>query len=70
MRSLPCAAMSDDVAIEAQGLVTSRWRTSEAGRRRKYYALADAGKAALREQQEQWSVVQNALAKLWEVRYA
>jgi DNA-binding PadR family transcriptional regulator len=53
--------------LEAQGYIESRWRTSEAGRRRKYYALKGHGRAALREQKEQWLVVHGALAKLWGV---
>jgi DNA-binding PadR family transcriptional regulator len=51
--------------LEAQGLVQSRWGESETGRKRKYYALRAGGKKALREQKEQWSVVQQTLAKLW-----
>ena len=56
--------------LEAQGHVTARWRTSEAGRKRKYYALAAGGREALQEQKQQWLVVQGALAKLWEVQGA
>ena len=40
--------------LEAQGYVQSRWRISESGRRRKYYALKAAGKKALEEQRQQW----------------
>jgi PadR family transcriptional regulator, regulatory protein PadR len=53
--------------LEAQGYIQSRWRVSESGRRRKYYALKAAGKKALAQQREQWLVVHLALAKLWEV---
>jgi len=51
--------------LEQQGYVGACWRESEAGRRRKYYSLLPAGRAALREQKEQWSLVQATLAKLW-----
>lgn len=52
--------------LEAQGLVTSRWRESaETGRRRKYYALRREGRAAMAEQKEQWSVVHQALSTAW-----
>ncbi|QWW19915.1 helix-turn-helix transcriptional regulator [Schaalia sp. 19OD2882] len=33
--------------LEAQGLITSRWGTADNGRRRKYYALTEAGAAEL-----------------------
>src|ERR1700676_1724051 len=51
--------------LETQGLVRSRWEVSEAGRKRKYYALSAAGKRALAEQKEQWQVVHATLNKLW-----
>ena len=51
--------------LEAQGLVQARWGQSEAGRKRKYYALQGAGRKALREQKEQWLLVRETLAKLW-----
>ena len=56
--------------LEAQGLVRSRWDVSEAGRKRKYYALSAAGKRALAEQQEQWHVVHATLTKLWGTSHA
>ena len=51
--------------LEAQRLVQARWGQSEAGRKRKYYALQGAGRKALRAQKEQWLLVQETLAKLW-----
>jgi DNA-binding PadR family transcriptional regulator len=51
--------------LEQQGCVEAQWRSSEAGRRRKYYALLPAGREALREQKEQWSLIQATLARLW-----
>ena len=51
--------------LEAQGHVRSRWGASEAGRKRKYYALRTDGRKALREHKEQWGVVRETLAKLW-----
>jgi len=53
--------------LEAQGLIGSHWRSSEVGRRRKYYVLKGNGRKALQEQKEQWLVVQGTLAKLWGV---
>jgi PadR family transcriptional regulator, regulatory protein PadR len=47
------------------GYVTTDWRTSAEGRRRKYYAITDEGRAALAEQQRQWAAVTRALGDLW-----
>jgi DNA-binding PadR family transcriptional regulator len=56
--------------LEAQGLVRSRWEVSEAGRKRKYYALSPAGKRALAQQMQHWQVVHATLTKLWRPSYA
>jgi PadR family transcriptional regulator, regulatory protein PadR len=53
--------------LETQGYIASCWRTSAAGRRRKYYALRGPGRKALQGQKEQWLLVHGALAKLWGV---
>lgn len=47
------------------GHVTMEWRTSPEGRRRAYYAITDDGRAALAEQQRQWSTVTRALGEVW-----
>ena len=46
------------------GYVTTEWRTP-AGRRRRYYAITDEGRAALAEQQRQWLAVTRALNDIW-----
>ena len=51
--------------LESQRLVRSRWRTSETGRKRKYYRLTKKGIAALQRSQGQWKLVNSTLAKLW-----
>src|SRR3954471_2985198 len=51
--------------LEAQGCIAARWGTSEAGRRRKYYAIRHHGRDVLAEQKGQWLVVHNVLAHLW-----
>jgi PadR family transcriptional regulator len=56
--------------LEAQGLIQSAWADAPTGRRRKYYALTDAGQRALRDQRKQWLVVQQALGKLWGMHHA
>src|SRR5688572_21246349 len=47
------------------GYVTTDWRTPPEGRRRKYYAITDEGRAALADQQQQWVTVTKALDGAW-----
>ena len=51
--------------LERQGLIVSRWRVSETGRRRKYYRLKDKGGRALKAQRLQWEAVMATLQRLW-----
>jgi DNA-binding PadR family transcriptional regulator len=48
------------------GYVTTEWRTPPEGRRRRYYAITDDGRAALAEQRRQWVTVTRALGDLWQ----
>jgi len=52
--------------LERQGLITSHWRRSDTGRRRKYYRLERKGTKALEQQKCEWTTVISTLAKLWE----
>ena len=47
------------------GYVTTEWRTPPEGRRRRYYAITEDGRAALAEQQRQWATVTRALGDAW-----
>jgi PadR family transcriptional regulator, regulatory protein PadR len=47
------------------GYVTTEWRTSPEGRRRRYCAITDDGRAALAAQQRQWVTVTHALGGVW-----
>jgi PadR family transcriptional regulator PadR len=47
------------------GYVTTEWRTPPEGRRRQYYMITDAGRAALADQQRQWVAVTRALNDVW-----
>jgi DNA-binding PadR family transcriptional regulator len=51
--------------LETQGAITSRWRTAENGRRRKYYALSADGRRALAAHKQQWELVNGMLANVW-----
>ena len=46
------------------GYVTTEWRSPPEGRRRRYYAITDDGRAALAEQR-QWMTVTRALGDVW-----
>ena len=50
--------------MERRGLIESRWRESETGRKRKYYSLKKDGKAAMAKHHEEWSLVHGVLAGL------
>lgn len=52
--------------LERLGYVQASWGTSEAGRRRKHYAITPAGRATLADRQQQWSVVADALKQVWQ----
>jgi PadR family transcriptional regulator, regulatory protein PadR len=47
------------------GYVTTEWRTPPEGRRRRYYTITDAGRAALAGQLRQWATVTRALNDVW-----
>jgi len=51
--------------LESDGVVSSAWRKSESGRKRKYYQLTTAGVAALAREKEQWLDVHRILTQLW-----
>jgi DNA-binding PadR family transcriptional regulator len=51
--------------LERQGRIKSRWKTSETGRKRKYYSIQKKGRAALAESQQQWRLVDQTLNLLW-----
>lgn len=54
--------------LERLGYVSSLWGKSDAGRRRKHYAITPAGREALADRQEQWAVVAAALRQVWQSR--
>jgi PadR family transcriptional regulator, regulatory protein PadR len=52
--------------LQRLGYVTTEWRVPPEGRRRRYYAITDEGRAALAEQQRQWLTVARALGDVWQ----
>ena len=51
--------------LEAEGLIRSVWKETDAGRRRRYYRLSAAGKQSLTVHREQWTSVHRTLSHLW-----
>jgi len=52
--------------LEQQGLLEAFWQVAETGRKRKYYRLTEIGRNSLAQQQQQWQVINNALASVWD----
>lgn len=52
--------------LERLEYLSSDWRTSDGGRRRKHYAITDSGRELLEERRRQWSVVADALDQVWQ----
>jgi PadR family transcriptional regulator, regulatory protein PadR len=51
--------------LDRLGHVTTEWRTSAEGRRRKYYSVTDDGRAALADQRRQWETITRTLNDVW-----
>lgn len=51
--------------LERVGFVSASWGLSETGRRRKQYAITDAGREMLAQRRAQWDVVAKALNQVW-----
>lgn len=52
--------------LERLEWVTTSWRTTPGGRRRRYYVITDGGRVALADQRRQWAAVTSALGGAWE----
>jgi len=51
--------------LERQGHIVGSWGASESGRKRKYYDVTAAGRAALADHRSQWRAVAAALEESW-----
>lgn len=54
--------------LEKKGLITSTWKASENGRKRKYYAISADGKKELATEKENWTIVNAIIMKLWKTQ--
>jgi len=55
--------------MEREGLIQSRWKEAESGRKRKYYSIKREGHRALKEKRQQWSAISSVLGQLWREQY-
>lgn len=53
--------------LEKKGLITSYWKASETGRKRKYYRILKDGKAALATEKQHWLELNQMFLKLWRI---
>jgi PadR family transcriptional regulator, regulatory protein PadR len=52
--------------LERSGHVRSAWGASPEGRRRRYYAITDAGRSQLADQRRQWDTATRTLGGIWD----
>jgi DNA-binding PadR family transcriptional regulator len=51
--------------LERLGYIQASWRVAASGRRRKHYAITQAGLELLADRRQQWAVVTDALNRVW-----
>jgi len=51
--------------LEKDGFIASKWKSSGAGRLRKYYRLTEAGILELERDKAQWLTVHGLFARMW-----
>jgi PadR family transcriptional regulator PadR len=51
--------------LERFGHISSRWATSDTGRKRKYYRITTQGRSQLAEDRRQWKAVDATLRGIW-----
>jgi DNA-binding PadR family transcriptional regulator len=51
--------------MEKSGIIKSKWKVAENGRKRKYYQINRQGKKLLDEELDHWRLIFNSLKKLW-----
>ena len=50
--------------LEKEGWIKSDWRTSELGRRAKYYALTPSGRRQLEREAQNWKRLSSAISRI------
>src|SRR5437667_8713951 len=52
--------------LEAGGLIVGEWEEKETGRKRRYYHITKSGRQALREKQQSWTELCDAVNRILE----
>ena len=50
--------------LERNGLIKGEWRSTENGRRAKYYSITAQGRAKLKRETRDWEIHSNAIARV------
>jgi len=50
--------------LEAQGLISSEWKSSESNRRAKYYRLTPSGRKHLAREQSKWNLLVKTIGRV------
>lgn len=52
--------------LEKKGFIESYWKIAENGRKRKYYRITKTGRQQLSTEQENWTLINQIISKLWQ----
>jgi PadR family transcriptional regulator, regulatory protein PadR len=55
--------------MEQGGLIVGEWEEKETGRKRRYYHITEAGRAALKEKLQSWTELCNAVNRILEITH-
>lgn len=56
--------------LEQEGWITAEWKTSEKGRRAKYYSLTRLGRRQLGKEADNWGRLSNAISRVIKLKQA
>lgn len=56
--------------LEQQGWIKAEWKTSELGRRAKFYALTGSGRRKLEQEAEEWRRLSSAISRVVRLKEA
>jgi len=56
--------------LEQEGWITAEWKTSEYGRRAKYYSLTRLGRRKLEKEQDNWDRLSSAISRVIKLKQA
>jgi DNA-binding PadR family transcriptional regulator len=56
--------------LEQEGWITAEWKTSEYGRRAKYYSLTRLGRRQLEKEADNWGRLSSAISRVIELKEA